>query len=887
MNDVTQDVVIFDSKLIEEREYWVNRLSNGTGPSNVPHHSERPAAPPENDVMKIALAGDAYERLMRVTAESPFLIYAMILAAVKVCLYKYNGSKTISVGSPVLTKEAGSAKANALVILDEMDSAMPFRQLLMNVRETLLEAYKRQRYPFERLVRDLGLTGLENRCPLFDVALMLADIHGSMPEVNNDITIKLALARGHISGEVSFNRALFTGEAIERFGGHINQVLNESLKRIELPIGDLEIITEAEREQILWQWNAAADAQGDDDDECRLHELIEQQADGRPDAIALAADDLQVSFSELERRANRLGHYLRRQGVGPEAVVGVSLRRGVELVVALLGVLKAGGAYLPLEASQPLKRRRQMLVKAGARLVISDGSVGEADCGIEGVRVIELEAEREAIARESAMRVGVRAAAEGLIYVLYTSGSSGEAKGVMVTQGGVSNYVRWAREAYQGEWGRGTAVHTPVGFDLTVTSLWVVLAVGERVRLVSEEEGVEGLSRWVREEGGYRLLKVTPAHVGMLEGLMSEAEVRRAAGVVVVGGEELRQEQVRRWVKAGGGVRVVNEYGPTETVVGCSVYEVREEGERGGVAIGRGIGQVRVMVEEGAGRLAGVGVKGELVVSGAGVARGYIGEAGQTGERFVPEGHSGARGARQYRTGDEGRWRGGGELEYEGRMDGQVKVRGYRIELGEVEEAMRRCRGVKEAVASVRGEGEARRLVGYYVKEAGVEVEWRRLREELREELPGYMVPEAVVEIAEVLLTSNGKVDRRALPEVEEEMQEREEEREKTGMEEEVARIWGEVLGKERVGLADNFFDLGGNSLLMAQVYSKVRKRIRPELSIIQLFKYPTVETLAGFLVGGDEDSASSRNEAAMLERITEGKERMRALINHRQRADV
>ncbi|MCA1615722.1 MAG: amino acid adenylation domain-containing protein [Acidobacteria bacterium] len=517
-----------------------------------------------------------------------------------------------------------------------------------------------------------------------------------------------------------------------------------------------------------------------------FQDLFASWAAAKPDAVAARREDRQVTYAELDRRSNQLARFLRRAGVGPEKVVALYLPRGIGLVVAVLGVLKAGGAYLPLDLSSPAERLRLMVEDSGAVAVLSETGHEAALDGV-GLRV-GLEAEWPRISRESPEAFEGGASGQNLAYVIYTSGSTGRPKGVMVEHAGLANYLAWALSVYPAGEGAGSPVHSPAAFDLTVTSLLAPLAAGSRVLLLGEGPGASPLAETLRRDGDFGLVKLTPAHVEAMEAELGAAGLAGRARSLVIGGEALRWSSLRAWREHAPATRLINEYGPTEAVVGCSTYEVgagkvEPEGEM--VPIGRAIAGSSLYVSDGQGRLAPEWVWGELWVGGRGLARGYLGAAALTAERFVPDAWAGRGGARAYRTGDVGRWGASRQLEYGGRADRQVKVRGYRVEPGEVESALSEVKWVRgAAVEATEGAGGVTQLVAYVAcaedaddgpaaQGNGAEAAGgrripagavARLREHLLGRLPEYMVPSEYVTVAGSLpLTRNGKVDREAL----------------------------------------------------------------------------------------------------------------------------
>jgi amino acid adenylation domain-containing protein len=846
MSAMNPEILVFDTELKEQRSYWLKRLSRRPEASSLTPDYDRPkefvrAA----EGVPLSIEGDLYAKLTKLTGRSPFLLLTTLMAALKVCLHKYQPGEPTFVGTPALEHVEGiKQQKNALVMVDEVDDRLPFRQLLLKVRETLLEAYAKPRYPFHRLARDLGLTDSEGRCPLFQVALVLTDIHGELPEVKNDLTLTFSLEGDKVSGVADYHAGLFHWASVERFTSHFVHVLGEALANPGARIHELLMLTEAER-RLLAEWNETR--QPYPHDRC-AHELFEAQVERTPDSPAVVFQGRSLSYRELNERANRLARHLRASGVAPESRVGILLERSMEMVVALLGVLKAGGAYLPLDPDYPGDRLAFMLQDAGVRLLLTQRRLRASLPDYDG-DIFCVEDEREWSAEYSPENLPAAATPLNLAYVIYTSGSTGQPKGTMATHRGLVNYLSWCTRAYRVAEGGGAPVHSPLGFDLTITSLFSPLMSGRPAVLLPEGEGVESFSRELRRGHDFSLVKITPAHLDVLAQLLGDGECAKTTRALVVGGEALRGESLEWWRRHAPEVRVINEYGPTEAVVGCCVYEVAARDVRpGAVPIGRPIANTQLYVLDERLELTPLGLPGQLYIGGEGLARGYLGRPDLTAETFIPNPFSAEPGARLYRAGDVVRHLPGGDLEYLGRVDHQVKVRGYRIELGEVEIALLRHEQVREAVAVVHaGPDGDKRLAAYVVAEgAGEEPEAlaARWRDFLKEQLPDYMVPSAFVVLEAMPLTAHGKIDRRALPApgpsggggyVEP----------RTAAEEVLAGIWAEVLGAARVGVRDDFFALGGHSLLATQVTSRVHQVFGVEVALRSLFEHPTVEGLA------------------------------------------
>ena len=582
-----------------------------------------------------------------------------------------------------------------------------------------------------------------------------------------------------------------------------------------------------------------------------LAQLFEEPAASHPEAIAVLCGEQEMSYGELNRRANQLGHYLKTMGVGAETRVGIGVERSLEMVVGLLGIVKAGAAYVPLDPSYPQERLSYMLQDAGVRVLLTQAKLAER-WPQTAVPVLCLDSEWSQIELQPSHNPAASTDPENLAYVIYTSGSTGQPKGVMICHKGLTNYLTWCSAAYRVAEGTGAPVHSSIGFDLTITSLWPPLISGRSVTLLSEGYGVDALGSVLQRASGHSLVKITPLHLHMLTSFIANDRLDTSTKCFVVGGEALTYEQIAFWRKMAPATRIINEYGPTETVVGCCVYEVAErDRDTGRVPIGRPIANTSIHVLDKYFEPVPIGVEGELCVGGFGVARGYLSRPELTAEKFVPNPFSQVPGTRMYRTGDRARWRSDGNLEFLGRMDELVKIRGYRVEPGEVEALLKQHPSIQEAAVIAReDEPGALRLVGYFVAKGEPGPTASELRSYMKDRLPEYMVPWGFVSLAELPLTPNGKVDRRQLPKPEGARPELEDAyaAPRNKIEEQLTAIWRRVLSLERVGIHDNFFELGGHSLLATQVTSRIRETLFVRLSLRQLFESPTIAKLASII---------------------------------------
>jgi amino acid adenylation domain-containing protein len=647
---------------------------------------------------------------------------------------------------------------------------------------------------------------------------------------------------------LTYSRARFTPPTVERMLGHLQTLLTSMAARHDQRVGEIPLLTEKEERQILWEWNAT-DVAGSPPP-C-VHELIEVQADLSPEAVAVSCGKDQWTYGELNHRANLFARHLSALGVGPEVVVGIALERSCEMVMCLLAILKAGGAYLPLDPALPEDRRRFIQDDARPSFVIASRNLAGL-FSRQGVPLVFPEempgADHAGDAMKAANMPG-RAGPENAAYVIYTSGSTGRPKGTVVLHRGLSNYLLWCTEAYDVRRGGGSLVHSPLAFDLTVTGLYSPLLCGRTVHLLPESSRPEDLSAVLLAHADCSLVKITPAHLELLAALIPPGAGAALKVTFVIGGENLKADLAVRWQKIAPAAALFNEYGPTETVVGCSVYRVPAGiPPAGSIPIGRPIANTRLYVLDREMRPLPVGVPGELCIGGAGVARGYLNRPELTAERFVRDPFSGDPASRLYRSGDFARYLPDGTLEFLGRTDDQVKIRGYRIELGEIESVLLEHDGVRETAVIVRrGPNGEQRLEAYFVPGGESPLAGDELRAHARRLLPEYMVPAVFARVDFMPLNSRGKVDRHALSAHGSHLIHEQEvlETPLTPIEESLSQLWEELLGVKGIKAADNFFDIGGHSLLVMQLVSRIHARWSIDLRFPDVFDAPSLSAMA------------------------------------------
>jgi len=884
--------------LTEQLEYWKKRLAGAPSTSGIPADRPRPARLSANGaIASIDFSLETSTAIKAFAREENATLFMTLLAAFLALFARYTGQTDVCVGTPIAGRQRGETESligffvNTLALRVDLSGAPTFIELLGRVRDVCLGAYAHQDLPFERLVEELQPERDLSRTPLFQVMfalqnaprrnLELPDVELSMMEIETgaakfELTLVVADRPHGLRVTAEYNSDLYEAATVRRLLSSYERLLAAAVADPELRLANLPLLDEPERRRLLVECNQTQRAYPQDHP---LHTWFAAQAAETPNRIAVECAAERVTYAELNARADRLALRLRRLGVGPEVVVALLCDHSVELLVALLGALKAGGAYLPLDPSSPPQRLAFMLDDAGASLVLTRESLRDRLPSVEA-EVICLD-EVVATADEGAGKPGPSAptvSPENLAYMIYTSGSSGEPKGVMVTHRGLSNYLRWSVEAYRMKEGVGAPLHSSVAFDLSVTSLFGPLLSGGRVVMASGEAGgAESLAEALRGGERFSLVKVTPSHARLLGEQMKGERV--GVGALVVGGEALRGCDVEAWREMAPEAELVNEYGPTEAVVGCCVYRRRlgelSVGAEEAIPIGRPIANARLYVLDGEMEPAPVGVAGELYIGGVGVGRGYMNRPGLTAERFVPDPFAGEEGARMYRTGDVARHRGDGELEYLGRVDEQVKVRGYRVEPGEIEAVLRGRPEVREAVVTAqRDDLGQQRLIAFLVfnetETASAPPTTNQLREYLAGRLPEYMIPSAFVQLSALPLTTNGKQDRRALqaragsaPQLKVEHI-----APRTPTEETLARIFVEVLGVERVGVHDGFFALGGHSLLATRTISLARAAFQLEIPLRSLFEHPTVAGLASVIEKMQIERIGETGLAEIMERL-------------------
>ena len=895
----------------KHESYWLEKLAGPLPALNLPVDRAHPPLKTYRGGRKaLVLDGDLCQRVVHLSQKqgcTPFMTFFSVYA---LWIHRLTGQDDIIMGIPVAGRpaEPGYDKlvgycTHLLPIRSEIDGDASFLAYLKTMRGVLLNAYQHQNHSFADLINKLDLHRDGSHSPLISTVFNLDRPGEPAPmaglEVSwasapvqftaFDITVNLTEVADQFVLECDFNCDIFDSSTIERFVGHFQTLLAGVVEDPQSRVAQLPLLDEQERHRLLVQWNDTRTEYPRD--QC-VHQLFEAQVEKTPDAVAAVFEDQQLSYADLNQKANQLAHHLRTLGVGPDAVVGLCLERCLEMIVGIMGILKAGGAFLPLDPTYPPSRLAFMLEDARVPVLLTKHPVAEKlqlrDHAARA-QVLCLDTEWDALAQLDSGNAHSPVRPEDLAYIIYTSGSTGKPKGTMIAHQGLVNYLSWCTENYRMADGCGAPVLTSIGFDATITSVFAPLMAGQRVWLVPEDQHerqeIEAIRDAILSENRWSLVKVTPAHLELLNTLLPEEELAGQTNVVVLGGEALLGNSLSLWRDQAPGTRLINEYGPTETVVGCCVYEATEDTPRQGpVAIGRPIANTQLYVLDRALQPVPIGVPGELYIGGDGVARGYLNQAQLTAERFMPNPFTSGR---LYKTGDLVRHLADGNLEYLGRLDSQVKIRGFRVEPGEIEALLTQHPEVRESAVVVR-EFSARdvRLIAYFAPANGRGGDLDGLRDFLRQQLPDHMIPSAFVSLETLPLTPNGKVDRQALPVPENLLAQSRANfvSPQTDAEKIIAREWQEALQVDKVGVDDNFFDLGGHSLLVIALRDRLADQFERDITPVDLFRYPTVASLAKFLSAVPDatsaqgsrvrELASRQKKSYQQQKMTKGRRR-------------
>ncbi len=853
-----QRQVLTDEAMEKQKAYWMKKLSGELPVLDLPADRPRPTVQSfRGSSCTFRIPKEHADSLKAIGRKEGATLFMMLVAAFNVLLHRYTGSKDIIFGTPFAGRSRVELEpligffVNTMVIRTDLSGDPTFLELLKRVRASALEAFSHQDFPFEKIVEAIHPDRDPGRSPVFqlmfavqtdtDRDLQMPGMEVAIQEVYTDtakfdMTISMTDTPGGITMYWEYSTDLFDRKRIERMAAHFQKLLAEIAANPARRLWQFPLLSPEERELLVTTWNQTGAAPPP---ERSVQELFEEQAAATPEATALEFRGDRLSYRQLNARANKVAHKLMGLGVKRGSIVGVCMERSPEMIVGLLGIVKAGGAYLPLDHDLPAERLEMMSTDCGIdTLLVQEHLAGHVP-GFKGREIVIGPSDEPG----PDVNPGAQSGPDDLFYIMYTSGSTGRPKGIDIVHRGVvrlAKGVDYARIVP----GEVMMLFAPLSFDASTFEIWCCLLNGGKLVVFPSVKASMAEIGQVVATSGITTVWLTEA---LFEQVVSEIlEDLKDVPQVLTGGDVLSMEHARKFLQRYPDKLLVNAYGPTEntTFTTCCPLRGREE-FASSIPIGRPIANTQVYVLDEQMEVVPVGVAGELYIGGVGLGQGYHGRPDLTAERFVPD-PFGRGGGRLYRSGDMVRYREDGRIEFLGRRDHQVKLRGYRIELGEIEAVLRSQEGVKEAVVVVREDRVGdKRLVGYCVGEKGKVLEGGELRAKLRKKLPEYMVPSRIEMLERMPLNPNGKVDRRALPAPKQEERAEGKQKARTPAEEVVAKIWAEVLGLEEIGVEENFFELGGHSLLATRVLSRLQEATGVEIPLVSFFETPTVAALA------------------------------------------
>ncbi|MEM8722530.1 MAG: amino acid adenylation domain-containing protein [Cyanobacteria bacterium P01_G01_bin.39] len=848
--------------------YWQHQLQGAPELLQLPTDRPRPIEQTyRGATQSFRLNSELTQKLQSLSRESGSTLFMILLVGFATLLYRYSGQTDISIGSPIANRNRSEIESligffvNTLVLRTHFEDNPSIESLLAQVRETTLKAYEHQDVPFEKLVEVLQPQRSLSHSPLFQVMFILQNApmeEMKLPGVTLtqlerestvakfDLTLSVTETESGLEGFWEYNTDLFEGSTIERMSRHFQTLLEAIVEDPQRRVSELPLLREAERQQLLIEWN---DTQVDYPQDKCIHQIFEKQVEKTPDAVALVFEDQQLTYRELNTRANQLAHYLQSLGVKSEVLVGICVERSVEMVVGLLGILKAGGAYVPLDPHFPQERLSYMLADSKVEVLLSQSSLQTSLSLLEHqAQVVYLDTDWDAVGQQSQDNLEVEVDSKNLAYVIYTSGSTGKPKGVQIPQRALTNFLN-SMHLTLGITEEDVLLSvTTLSFDIAALEVFLPLISGSHLVLISRDVAMDGSQLIERlSTSNVTLMQATPATWRLLlaAGWQGGKPLK-----VLCGGEALDNSLAADLVERGA--QVWNLYGPTESTIWSAVYQLESQlktsATEGTIPIGHPIANTQIYLLDQNLQPVPIGVAGELHIGGDGLARGYLNRPELTQEKFITNPINPYLSPRLYKTGDLARYLSDGNIECLGRIDHQVKIRGFRIELGEIESILNTHPQIQQGVVIAREDIPRNKSLVAYIVTSEESIQSDQLREFLSFKLPAYMVPNIFVPLETLPLTPNGKVDRKTLPAPDVSRSEAEFISPRNSREKTIASIYAEILKQEKIGINDNFFELGGHSLLATQVISRLREEFQIDLPLRSLFQRPTVAQLTEYI---------------------------------------
>ena len=854
--------------------YWKQRLGGELPLLQLPTDYCRPPIQTEKGATQSFVVSPSLTQALKIVSRrEKVTLFILMLTAFKALLYRYTEQQDILVGTPIANRSKAEFEdliglfANTIVIRTDLSGDPTFRELLKRVQGEAVGSFNHQDLPFEKLVEILKPGRDLSRNPLFQVmfafqnfptmelelpSLTLSSLSENNKTAKFDLTLFLSENGEKLAGSLEYKTDLFEHATISRLIEHFQTLLQGIISNLDQPLSKLPILTAAEQEQILCTWN---NTKTNYPEHVCVHELFQAQVEKQLEAVAVVSVNQSLTYQQVNQQANQLAHYLRKLGVGPEVLVGICVERSIQMVIGLLAILKAGGAYVPLDPKYPAERQNFILEDAKIPVLLTQQRLLE-HIPYFGTHIVCLDNDWDIIAKESTQNLFRLSRPDNLVYVIYTSGSTGKPKGVQITHRSVVALINWAQATFNSETFARTVASTSICFDLSVFELFVPLICGGKILLV--ENALTSSLSGVAEQPN--LLNIVPSAAAELVRI---GKIPASVHTVNLAGEPLQSTLVQQLYRQSTIQRVFNLYGPSEDTT-YTTFALLEKGSSSPPHIGRPIANTQIYLLDSSLQPVPVGVPGELYIGGDGLARGYLNNPRLTAEKFIPNPFNHQLGARLYKTGDLARYRSDGNIEFVGRIDQQVKVRGFRIELGEIEAVLNKHIAVQSAIVStqINHLGDSN-LVAYVVFNKELVSAANQLRSFLKERLPEYMVPSFFVELETLPLTPNGKIDRRALPPYSKaySAMTRKFVAPRNAVELQLLQIWKNLLEVHSISVTDNFFDIGGHSLLAVRLLAQIQKQFGQNLKLSSFFQNATIEHLSSVL----RKQTNSLNESLIV----------------------
>jgi len=846
----SQNIIIASGEYQEEREYWLDKLSGEIYFHGFPGNNDQQGY--TKATFKGTLSSDVFNKILHLSNNSEYAAYVILLSGIKYLLCRYNDASDVIVGMPVFKQAPDDLYLNSMLPLrSSIDMEEPFSNFVMRIKDIMIEADSYQNYPLDQIYEQLNLCSAGDGGVAYKTVVLMENIHEGkfISDLEIDTVFSFLLTKDSIEVVVEYNANMYTEQIIKQVVKYLFNYLGEVTQNPQIKLSEIEILSEAEKKELLFNFNNTDAVYPKDQ---TIHKVFEAQVERSPDNIAVVFADQRLTYQELNNKANQLARVLRSKGVQANSIVGIVVERSLEMIIGIMGIVKAGGAYLPIAPDYPKERIDYMLEDSGTKIILTQKRFLDQLSSFTG-QILDLEA--ASLYSGDCSNLRIENNSHDLAYVIYTSGSTGKPKGAMIEHYSVINRINWMQNYYSLEEKDVILQKTPFTFDVSVWEIFWWSFIGASVYMLKpggEKEPGE-IVRSIEKN------KITTMHFvpSMLTVFLNYIDNRinfnsiASLKQVFASGEALNPEHANKFNKlfAGYGARLINLYGPTEATVDVSYFNCTTGEELKLVPIGKPIDNIKLYIVNRNNKLQPVGVAGELCIAGDGLARGYINKPELTAEKFVKNPF--LSGERMYRTGDLVRWLPDGNIEFLGRIDFQVKIRGFRIELGEIETELLKHPLIMETIVIAKdGTDGDKYLCAYIVAEQEVTI--AEMRAHLSRNLPDYMLPSYFVKLDKMPLNSNGKVDRKALPEPNGNIN--------TGVdyiaprnetEEILAKVWQTVLKAERVGIKDNFFSLGGDSIKAIQVLARLSQN-GLTMEMRDLFKYPIIEDLSSYVTSSD-----------------------------------